>query len=162
MITKVVLSFSEFYSAVDAAKLRMAASAVKNLNHASTYKRNYIERLQEEVIGCCGEMAVAKALDKWFVPSIDTFHTRPDCFDSIEVRSTPRADGRLIVRDNDANDRVFILAIVNAPDITLAGWMLGGECKYDKYLYNPNDYRPAWFVPQKDLKTMDSLNVTIS
>ncbi len=158
----VTLSFAEFYHAVDAAKLRMASSSLKQLNHATTYKRNYIERLQEEVIGTCGEMAVAKAMNKWFIPTIDTFHDRPDVFDAVEVRSTGRADGRLIVRDNDPDDRIYILAIVQAPDIKLAGWMRGGDCKIQKYFYNPNNYRDAWFVPQKDLQTMDSLNAVLS
>lgn len=116
-----------------------------------------VERLSDEVCGACGEIALSKAAGQWFVPSVNTFHRVPDCLGDVEVRSTLRQDGSLIVRDNDASDRRYVLAVVTAPDVFLAGWLYGRECKKSEYLRNPNGHRESWFVPQSALRPISEL-----
>jgi hypothetical protein len=155
-VTEVVLTIPEFISAVESAKLRLTTSVAMGLNDATTYKRNWIERLTQETQGVCGEMALGKLAGVWFVPSVNTFHRVPDCFADTEVRATGLANGSLILRGNDPDDRRYILTIVDAPKVSIIGWLYGHEGKRDEFLRNPNGYRESWFVPQDCLRPMES------
>lgn len=150
----VKLSVTEFIQAMEIAKLRFVMSEASSLNHASTYRRDWSTRMSQEIVGACGEIALGKASGSWFVPSVNTFHRVPDCFGDVEVRATDRPDGSLIVRDNDHDDRRYVLAIVSAPEVSLVGWMRGGDCKRPEFIRNPNGYRESWFVPQSELLDM--------
>lgn len=154
MAVQVDLNLLEFNLAIQTASLRMVSSGFQGLNHASTYKRNYMKRLMEEVAGACGEIGMGKLADRWFVPSLNTFHDKPDCLKNLEIRGTERADGSLIVRDNDATDRRYVLAVVDAPVVTIVGWIWGSDARKPEYLRNPHNYREAWFVPQKNLNAI--------
>ena len=136
---------------VDVANIRMFTSTDKNLNHASTYERDYLERINQEITGACAELIVARYLGVYWVPSVNTFHKTPDIEPNIEVRSTVRMNGRLPVRKNDADDRWYFLVIGRPPTMTIAGYIQGGAAKRDEWWDDPNDYRPSWFVPQSAL-----------
>ena len=151
------LTYAEFFHAVSAAQVRMAASTGAGLNAATTYHRTWIRRLVEETCGACGEMAIAKWQDRWFVPGLGTFHTFADLFGDVESRGTDNEKGSLIVRDNDDDDRKFVLALVKGPEVTLAGWLYGAEAKVEAYARDPNGYRPAWFVPAANLRDIETL-----
>lgn len=156
----VELTLPEMSVALNAAWLRIVASASKKINHASTYHRPMARRIHEEFIGACGELAIGKAAGVFFVPSVNTFHRVPDFLDGVEVRSTDVATGRLIVRDNDSDERRYVLAIVEGESVSLVGWIEGREAKADKWEENPNGYRPAWFVPQQELRPIETLLTT--
>lgn len=152
------LTVSEFAVAVQSAMTRMLVSAGQGINHASTYRRTLVERLQEETVGCCAELAMGKFINQYFIPEVGTFHHKPDCLRDIEMRATARQDGRLIVRNNDDAARRYVFATVTGQTVTFVGWMYGYEAKQSKYLSNPNGYREAWFVPQTDLRPIDTLD----
>ena len=153
--TTVELTLPEFGQAVSTAWMRIMVSAAQGLNHSTTYKRTLITRLQEEVVGACGELAMGKYTDKFFIPSINTFHRVPDCLNDVEVRATSVPHGRLIVRDNDASDRRYVLALVDGHKVRLAGWILGGDAKIAAFADNPHGRRMAWFVPHSSLLRME-------
>ena len=155
----VKLSLVEFNVAVQSATARTLVSTIQNLNHASTYKRTWLTRLQEEVIGCLVELAMGKLLGLYLIPEIGTYHHKPDCLHDIELRGTAYQDGKLIVRDNDASDRRYVLATVTGELVHFCGWCYGYEAKQAKYLDNPNGYRDAWMVPQDDLRPFGSLEL---
>lgn len=152
------LTLPEFHLAVQTAMIRIVASASQHLNHANALiSRGLLKRLKDEVVGACGELAVAKWSGQFFVPSVNTFHRLPDCLEDVEVRATDFAGGCLIVRDNDAGDRRFVLAIVRDDlEVTLAGWIWGGEAKAQEFWSNPNGKKAAFFVPQERLWSMDT------
>ena len=155
MSDTVTLTLPEWSAIVDAAWLRIVSSAAQRLNHSTTYSRGMIERLGEEVTGAAGELAVGKWSGRFFVPSVGTFHRVPDCLGNVEVRSTRHSDGHLIVRDNDATDRRYILAIVGDDSVRLAGWMVGLEARRDEWRRaSQRSDRPAWWVPQGQLRSM--------
>lgn len=151
------LTLPEMSVALNIAWLRIVTSAAKKLNHATTYQRSMAQRIYEEFIGACGELAVGKASGTFFVPSVNTFHRVPDCLDNCEVRSTDNTSGRLIVRDNDSDDRRYIFAVMTGDTMTLVGWLTGAEAKKDEWTDNPNGYRPAWFVPQDRLHDVEEI-----
>ena len=130
----------------------MAISNDRNLNHSSTYSRTYAERVRQEVVGACGEMALCKAMNWFFSPTVNTFHGTPDVGDRWEVRATDREDGSLIIRDNDDDDRWYVLVTGEPPVMEIKGYIQGSAAKRSEWLRNPNGHRLAWFVPQSALK----------
>lgn len=154
----VSLTLPEFDLAINTARLRIVASASRGLNDATTYERDMLTRLWEEIVGACGEIGLGKAAGQWFIPSVNTFHRVPDCLADVEVRSTDREDGSLIVRSNDADDRRYVLAVVSGTSVSLRGWTVGSEAKHSQYERDPNGNRPAWFVPQRDLRSMNDFS----
>ena len=153
MSVEVDLTLVDFNLAVSTSMLRIVASASIGCNHATTYKRSLLKRLHEETVGACGEIAFAKYLGTFFVPSVNTFHVLPDVGNT-EVRTTDNEKGCLIVRDNDSNDRVFVLAIVIENTVKLVGWTYGRDAKVAEFVRDPHGNRPAWFVPQDKLKVI--------
>jgi hypothetical protein len=159
-VKRISLKFQEFDLAINTARLRMAVSIAAGLNAQNKVSgRSWIRRFYEEVIGVCGEIAVAKLGGFYFVPGLNEFHVVPDVFKDVEVRSTDREDGCLIIRDNDVPDRRFILAIVTGSDVVLAGWIYGNSGMKDEYLRNPNNHSPAWFIPRHRLNSMGMFKV---
>lgn len=140
-----------------AACQRITAGEAQRLNHASTYCRGIRTRIDEESVGAIGERAFAK----WkglYSEAINTFHDVPDCGSVYEIRSTALRHGKLIVRDNDDDLRVFVLALVGLDGrVILRGWMHGWEAKRAEWGFDPHGHRPAWGVPQESLHPMDTL-----
>ncbi len=159
-MTKISLKFQELDLAINTARLRMAVSIATKLKFgAKSGNRTWIKRFYDEVIVVCGEIAVAKLGKFYFIPGLNEFHVVPDVFRDVEVRSTDRDDGCLVIRDNDVLERRFILAIVNGSDVVLAGWIYGTEGAKSEYLRNPNNHVPAWFIPSHKLRPMETFNV---
>ncbi len=152
------LEWYEFHGAVQVGLERWAQSAVQKLNHATTYNRTFLRRLNEEVIGACSERVLCKFWNIYWDGSINTFHRLADVLGyNVEVRGTHRPDGRLIVRDNDADDRAFVLITGEGPEFEIRGWLFGSEAKLPEWMDNPNGYRPSWFVPQYALRSLEPL-----
>jgi hypothetical protein len=149
---QVELTPRELAMAVNVGMQRLVASTEAGLNHASTYHRSFLKRLEEETVGACGEIAFSKAFGKYWSPSVNTFHDIADVGTDIEVRSTRLDSGSLIVRDNDAGDRWFVLVTGEPPLMTIRGRILGSEAKKPQYVRDPHGHRKAWFVPQEALQ----------
>ena len=150
----VKLSLAEFHVAVSTATIRMIASESLGCNSATTYQRTYLKRLEEETIGACGEIAFQKYRGKFFVPSVNTFHREADVDENIEIRGTANPKGRLIVRENDDDNKVYIFTIVYGDKVVLMGWIWGRDAKKEQFLDNPDKRREAWFVPVGKLNPM--------
>jgi hypothetical protein len=150
---RICLNHWEFSIAIDCANKRMAISNDSEMNNAKTYKRGYMERLNHDVLGVCGEMAVCKALGRFWSPSVNTFHKIADIPPNIEVRSTDHPKGSLIVRDDDPDNRWYFLVHGEPPNLTVVGFMHGSAAKQDRWLDNPGGRRESWFVPQSELLT---------
>jgi hypothetical protein len=152
------ISFTDLILAIKNAEIRMLESDKLGLNHSTTYNRTLEERLTEETVGILGELAVFNFLGKGKL-MINTFHNIADAGKDVECRATYKENGSLIVRDNDDDNRRYILATVNRNEVTLKGWLYGKEAKKPMFERNPNNYRPAWFVPQEYLNSMDSFEL---
>ena len=148
------LEWFEFHGAAQVGLQRWAQSEARGMNHASTYSRDYLRRLVEEVVGACGERCVCKSCNIYWDGSVNTFHAIADIMGAgVEIRTTDLDDGRMIIRDNDDGARIFILVTGKGPEFKIRGWLYGSECKKPAWESNPNGYRPAWFVPQCALRS---------
>lgn len=102
-----------------------------------------------DIQGAAAELAVAKHLGRYWDGSVNTFK-RGDVGE-VQVRSTPRKDGSLIVRRSDSDTDHFILVTGAIPEFNVIGWISGAAAKSDEFKKSPNGRPPAWFVPQRAL-----------
>jgi len=120
-----------------------------------------------DIEGACAEMAFAKHFGLYWDGSVNTFKA-PDV-GLMQVRSTMRLDGGLIIRPKDeAHERyALVVGSTRCPNeltggrpgcgyFVMVGWMLGSDIKQDKYLAFKDSDTPAWLVPQRDLHPFES------
>lgn len=127
--------------------------------------------LGRDLQGALAELAVSRALDlpwdgKWLPVKVwDTWKINGNDVGKLEVRSTDRIDGRLILHHSDKDFSPYLLVIsqplVMGDDSSqlvykLVGWIYGEEGKSNKY-WRDNVPRPCYMVPQSKLKSMESL-----
>jgi hypothetical protein len=104
-----------------------------------------------EVGGVFAEMAAAKYLNRYWMPSLRFQRNGEHDVDRYEVRGTNRRDGCLILRPEDADNSWFILVVGSPPHVQIVGWILGGAGKRDEWRRQPNGRPAAYFVPQSAL-----------
>jgi len=113
---------------------------------------------QRHIEGACGEVAVAKAMGKYWGGSVNTFKAQGDLDGTgWEVRTRSDHAYNLIVRDNDPDDRVFILVTGTAPDYQVRGWLKAADAKRQEWKKNYGGHGFAYFVPNSELKSMGDL-----
>jgi hypothetical protein len=172
---KILLTKEQYKEVVESAKEFLQDSKVKGLNADRYSGKKPIEfQVENQVVGCAGEFAVAYALGiKDFKPKIGVYHRVPDIDPDIEVRgSINKPHKRLIIRDNDYFSRkfVFVKVDLNIPDtaeVEIVGWLTGHEAKtltkpsygntnYSSS-YNSYNQKPAYFIENKDLHPFEDL-----
>lgn len=105
-----------------------------------------------DINGALAEQAFCKAAGIYFSPNNNAFSGADIVGTNVQVRTTSYKNGRLIVREGDDLDCVYVLAIIAFPEVTLVGWISGKDAAKKKYLDDAGKKRkPAWFVPQEDL-----------
>ncbi len=110
--------------------------------------------------GAAGELAVAEALQIPWDATVNTFKSVADLSKNLEVRTASKSTYRLIVRPDDKDDRIFILALRLAPTkFRVVGWLPAHEAKKPEWLKDYNGRPPAYFVPQDKLSPIDTLEL---
>lgn len=105
--------------------------------------------------GAAGELAVAKVLDVYWGGSINTFKKGGDVGD-LQVRTSLTHED-LIVRPHDSDSAIFVLVLGPLPTVQVKGWMYGYEAKQEKWLARRAERTPAYFVPNKELRSIEEL-----
>jgi hypothetical protein len=140
---------------LEAAEIRMAAIVGIEREARSLLRRSpdtipTAHPWEVHIIGAQGELAFAKATNRFWSGSFDTFHD-PDLTGRLQIRTTERRDGCLIVRPADDDLDRFVLVIATPPVFLVIGWILGIDAKRPGFLRGENG-PPAWFVPQVALR----------
>ena len=153
------ISPDEFFLCVQVANARQVSSIKKKGKDSVNRKNNWVEELDKHIIGCIGELAVAKVIGVTWTGSVDTFKTESDLSGNIQVRHRSNPVWDLIVRTNDSDDDIFVLSRGMPPGaIEVAGWMKGKDAKRDEWLSDPGGYgRPSYFVDSAHLQPMEEL-----
>lgn len=107
------------------------------------------------VEGAAGELAVAKALDKFW--SGNQGNLKADDVGTLQVRTRSRPGYELVVHDRDPDERPFVLARGRAPHFEIVGWLMGREAKRPEFWKDPAGGRPAYFVPDAALRPIEEL-----
>jgi hypothetical protein len=152
---KVRLSIEEFQAAVLVAVARHKESRIRGYQHTAGFEP---ASYSAEIEGACAEMAVAKAVDRYWDMSVGRIGgSRDGDVGQLEIRQTDRADGSLIVRPGDNPARPFVLVTGRNGRYTVHGWITGQEARRPEWVREPNGRPKAWFVPQQALRPLSTL-----
>jgi len=112
---------------------------------------------QVHIEGCCGELAVAKYLDRYWNGNFEDL--KADDVGQYQVRTRSNHGWDLILHDRDLDDRIFILITGMAPQYVIRGWIRAGDGKKKEFWSDPSGKnRPAYFVPQDCLNPISDLS----
>jgi len=113
---------------------------------------------EREILGACGEMAVAALKNRYWHAIASRVEGIPGDAGNYEVRATKRSNGHLILRPQEEPDKRFYLVTgdlaVNPPVLTIRGSKLASEAKVERY-WRTDIPKPAFMVPQADLDPVD-------
>ena len=154
---EVILTFEDFTRAHDCAWRRLTESHHQGLHAAKRYQRGWAERLRDDVVGACGELAFAKVVGANWDEKINTFHSVADIADVVEVRATTRDAGHLLVRPDDPPERWYYLVTGDPPVMTIRGGILGSAARRNEWLQEWNAGPAVWAVPQSALTPLRQL-----
>jgi hypothetical protein len=110
------------------------------------------------VLGCVGELALARALGAPWDQSVNTYHTRPDVA-GYEVRCRSRHTYDLIHRTDDDPTRRYALVTWerhNPWEALVHGWLPGADCRRPEWEQTHGRRERAWFVPKECLRQFTS------
>lgn len=105
--------------------------------------------------GACGERAVAKAVNRYWNGSVDTFKSGGDVGAKIQVRTRSQHDYELLVRDSDPDDAAFFLVTGWAPHYRVIGWIMGRDAKRAEWKQTHGGRPAAYFVPHAALTALE-------
>jgi len=141
----------------------LQAAMTGMMRQVSAIKRNSVSKIsgrewQAHIEGACGELAVAKVMGRYWGGGINTYKSGGD-IDSTgwEVRTRSSHDYDLIVRDDDDDERIFILVTGHAPDYRVHGWIRAADAKQHEWQKNYGGHGLAYFVPHHALSEMGEL-----
>jgi hypothetical protein len=97
-------------------------------------------------------IGLCKVCDREPELKINQFHKGADS--QAFVRSTSYPTGRLIVREDDRDHDLFVLAIGKDREWTYIGFLTGVEAKQLGRLYSENGRPDCWMVAQTHLRPM--------
>lgn len=112
------------------------------------------QALSLSIVGMLGEVAVAKALNKYWTGNIGNYKAKD--VDSYQVRTSAHDSLRVSKRDAD-NDTFILVVAGNNFTFNVAGWAYGRDVKQDKYWREPVKGRPNYFMPVNDLNPLEVL-----
>ncbi|HEX8835380.1 MAG TPA: hypothetical protein VF748_00460 [Candidatus Acidoferrum sp.] len=108
-------------------------------------------------IGCLGEMAFAKGMDKYW-SGAGRGAEDDDDVGGLQVRVTRHLNGRLPIYLEDDDNKPFFLLIGEKGEYRVAGWAFAYEAKHDKYWKKLRPDKPAaWYYPQHLLRPLTDL-----
>lgn len=107
--------------------------------------------------GVAGEMAVAKALNLYWVPVVGNH--RADDVGEYQVRTNmSRRLDDLCLRARDREDRIYISVLSFFPEFEVVGWITGQEGKDPQWLRDGTPGRPpCYYVPRTALHPLADL-----
>lgn len=107
--------------------------------------------------GACGELAAARAANRYWPATVNTFKNGSDLLGGVDVRTRSRSDYELLVRQEDADHRPYVHVVGACPAYKVRGWLFGKDAKQPQWLQSHGGRPPAFFVPNEALRDMADL-----
>lgn len=102
------------------------------------------------IAGALGELACAKALNLYYVPTVNTFQRGGDV-GPYQVRTRSELRFQLMVRTNAVDDDIYVLVRGDSACHLVVGWIRAGDAKRPEWLHPHAGREPAYFVPDTHL-----------
>lgn len=112
-------------------------------------------QIEQDIQGAAGECAAAIYLG--LPRRTGDWYGRWDLGADIEVRSAKGQYHRLIVHEDELDQRRLLLVVGQRPVLRLAGWIHGHQAKRGEWLHSFRSGGQAYYVPQRALRPMDDL-----
>jgi hypothetical protein len=142
-VTVVRLSSEEIEFAAVAGALRQARAVAAGI--PEKYGRRD-DPWGIHIEGVAAELAVAKLIDRFWIPALHVQSSQERDVGSFEVRSTTHADGCLLLHKADPDDAYFVLVRGSMPTLDVVGWVKAGTVKLREF-WRGVPGRECYFVP---------------
>jgi hypothetical protein len=110
------------------------------------------------IYGTMGEACVAKWGGLWWSGSLGDYQA--DDVQKLQVRTVDHSKKRLILHDDDKDDRPYVLVYADPPDFYIKGWIMGADGKDKQYWSDPQGTnRHAYFLPDDVLHNINELEI---
>ena len=154
---KIELTWPEVRCAIENGIHRHVYDSSKNFKLTYGTQGDFFQRIELTTRGCVGEVAVSKALNLYWT-GVGGLRF-PDVGGLIEVRTISQKNHRLILHDADVDSQIAILVFVGEEptQCELMGWIPCSEGKSKEFESDPVGGRPAYFIPQKNLRPMEDI-----
>ena len=154
----VQLTNAERATVMQVASMRLAAFELNGFQEDEANARR--DHYHDHILGASGEMAVAKAFNKYWDFSVNKFSAGGDV-QELQVRTTRYADNPLLmVEPHDKDDALFVL-VTGRPGgdaFNLRGYMRGIDAKQERYWRSiSTGRRPKYWVPADVLRDVEEL-----
>jgi hypothetical protein len=100
--------------------------------------------------GAAGEMAYAKARQRYWGAPVNTFKHGGDVGE-IQIRTRSLHHYELIVRPGDRDDDIFVLVTGRIPTFRVRGWIRARDAKQPEWSKTHGGREAAFFVPHSAL-----------
>jgi hypothetical protein len=111
------------------------------------------KRWLNHIEGAAGEMAFAKAVNRFYNGSVNTYSTGGDV-GPVQVRTRSRHEYELIIRSSDDDNSIFALVTGQSPRFKVWGWIRALNAKRPEWLKDHGNREPAYFVPNHALNAL--------
>lgn len=155
---EVPLTWPEIGLAVHEATNRAINAKSKGIRPKHGASTAFFDGLRIDVLGCLGELAVAKGLNRSWSGQHE-IHS-PDAANCIEVKTVDQDSKNLFVLIDDRikQPEFSVLAYVPSPcRVILKGWIYTEEGKQESNLFEGRPGHPVYRVMQRDLRPMPEL-----
>jgi hypothetical protein len=147
------LSLTEFLNGVIVGAIRHFEAEKQKRKPSAAFDSKKDSAIGIHVEGACGEIAVAKAVNRYFSGSYNTFKGA-DLGENVQVRTRSSHDYELIIRGDDNPNHIYVLVTGTAPTYCVRGWTIARDAMKPDYLANHGGRHEAYFVPPKALNSM--------
>jgi hypothetical protein len=114
--------------------------------------------LDIHLLGAAGEVAVASYLGlKEYLFKETEAKRGSDDLPGIDVKTRSKKSYDLIVQKNEDPSKKFVLVTIQDQETLIHGWCYGSEAMDQRFWADPARGRPAYFVPQEVLRSIDTL-----
>jgi hypothetical protein len=154
-----VFSEEERTIAMEEGKRRQRVNEQRGLRGRNRGPRYGQKALDVHLLGAAGELAVASYLGLKHELYKETEARRgSDDLPGIDVKTRSKHSYDLIVQKNESPDKKFVLVTIENQTVLLQGWCYGYEAMKEQYWADPARGRPAYFVPQHTLRSINTLS----
>lgn len=159
-LASVVLTQQEKALALKEAHRRQSLNEQRSLRGRNGAPAFGSKALEAHVLGSTGEMAVASflGLKNWLYSETMAVRGSCDLPGMIDVK-TRKGHNRDLIVQKDENPRKKLVLVTIEEDIIIRGWCLSQDAMQPRYWADPAKGRPAYFVPQRELRDIFSLVV---